>query len=268
MLCKKPFLNFPCGRCIPCTTTKRKEWTHRLILEGLNHEEKCFITLTYNDKSLPQGGTLVKRDAQLFIKRLRQNTKKTIRYYLVGEYGGESERPHYHAVLFGMHCSNFSPEIPIDGRWRCECDTCNSIRFAWNQRTESIKQKDAKQWNKGKTDVAEFNRLTAQYVAGYVTKKINSQQIGDREKEFSFMSKNPGIGALAVEDIGNHLNHRVNKLKEWDGDVPSYLKHGGKIMPLGKYMKNKLRAYLKVGERTVLEKKGVSQSRSFEAVSL
>ena len=162
-----------------------------------------------------------------------------------------------------MHCSNFSPEIPIDGRWRCECDTCNSIRFAWNQRTESIKQKDAKQWNKGKTDVAEFNRLTAQYVAGYVTKKINSQQIGDREKEFSFMSKNPGIGALAVEDIGNHLNHRVNKLKEWDGDVPSYLKHGGKIMPLGKYMKNKLRAYLKVGERTVLEKKGVYSDGKF-----
>lgn len=43
-------------------------------------------------------------DAQKFLKRLRKHLKKyyneTIRYYIVSEYGPQTFRPHYHAVIF------------------------------------------------------------------------------------------------------------------------------------------------------------------------
>lgn len=254
MLCKKPFNNFPCGRCTPCLTSKRKEWTHRLLLEGLQHEEKCFVTLTYNDKSVPQGGTLVKEDVQKFLKRLRTNTGKKIRYYAAGEYGGENQRPHYHLIIFGMRCTNFHPERPVKARLRCDCETCTAIRYAWNQRHENLKDKDSRRWAVGNVDVTEFNRLTAQYVAGYVTKKLHSTKLEGREKEFSLMSRRPGIGAEAVKLVANELNG--TSTKEYNGDVPSYLRHSGQVLPLGKYLKEKLRAHFGIGKKTqVLRKK-------------
>jgi len=37
------------------------------------HEEACFLTLTYDDKHLPHGGTLAHEDVQKFLKRLRRH---------------------------------------------------------------------------------------------------------------------------------------------------------------------------------------------------
>jgi len=49
--------------------------------------------------------SLIKRDVQLFIKRLRKEQdsrgSSKIKYYLVGEYGDLTKRPHYHAAIFG-----------------------------------------------------------------------------------------------------------------------------------------------------------------------
>lgn len=55
-------------------------------------------------------GTLSKRDLQLFFKKLRKvNGKgKSIKYYAVGEYGSDTYRPHYHAIIF-----NVKPETLI-----------------------------------------------------------------------------------------------------------------------------------------------------------
>lgn len=57
--------------------------------------------------------TLRKRDLQLYFKRLRklheqrygyyQSRLNPIKYYAVGEYGGETFRPHYHACIFNAH---------------------------------------------------------------------------------------------------------------------------------------------------------------------
>ena len=73
------------------------------MLEVMEHEASCFITLTYNDENLPNPPVVSKREAQLFIKRLRKLLyPKLFRYYIVGEYGDKSNRPHYHALLFGV----------------------------------------------------------------------------------------------------------------------------------------------------------------------
>ena len=98
---------FPCGQCLACRINRRRVWTNRLLLESLDHEHNSFITLTYADEFLPISPTkpvptLCKRDAQLFLKRLRKRLTFPIRYYLCGEYGGLNGRPHYHAILFGF----------------------------------------------------------------------------------------------------------------------------------------------------------------------
>lgn len=76
--------------------------------ERREHDLAVFLTLSYSDHNLPQGSTLVKRDFQLFMKRLRMyhhynNPEASkLKYFMCGEYGGKTQRPHYHAILFGL----------------------------------------------------------------------------------------------------------------------------------------------------------------------
>ena len=92
-----------CGRCIGCRKEYARQWAMRCLHEASLFDENSFVTLTYDDKHLPAGGTLVKRDVQLFLKRLRRKfSDRTIRYFFSGEYGGDTLRPHYHGCLFGF----------------------------------------------------------------------------------------------------------------------------------------------------------------------
>lgn len=98
-------VNVPCGKCYECTSNKRDAWTFRLMNELSNCDSAIFVTLTYNDENLKK---LNKDDVQLFMKRLRyENGKvikkgKPVKYYLTAEYGGQTKRPHYHAVIYNL----------------------------------------------------------------------------------------------------------------------------------------------------------------------
>ena len=124
MMCKKPFLKtpygvrpidtilseqarlgstpFPCGQCLHCRINRSRMWQHRILLEDSVSDRSCFVTLTYNEENLPKDRSLNIEDYQKFLKLLRYFTKRKIRYVLVGEYGKKDERPHYHAILFGV----------------------------------------------------------------------------------------------------------------------------------------------------------------------
>lgn len=95
-----------CGACQFCQKKRRNEWTVRLFAELSYWNDACFLTLTYNEENLPEGSTLVKRDLQLFLKRLRRYSGKYIKYYAAGEYGEKYGRPHYHLILFGLGLSD------------------------------------------------------------------------------------------------------------------------------------------------------------------
>jgi len=63
-----------------------------------------FITMTYDEKHVPRiRGTrehsLRFRDVQLFLKQVRR-AKFYVKYVVVGEYGPQTARPHYHAILW------------------------------------------------------------------------------------------------------------------------------------------------------------------------
>ena len=108
--CSNPFMKdsmaYGCGQCIACRNKKRKEWTSRIILEAMAHGDAAFVTLTYNDENLPKYGTLVPEHAKDWQKRIRYYAKERInadlRFFTVGEYGEQTQRPHYHAIVFGL----------------------------------------------------------------------------------------------------------------------------------------------------------------------
>lgn len=197
-----------------------------MILEALSHEASCFVTLTYSDESLPAGGTLLPSDPQKFLKRLRKAVHPhKLRYYLVGEYGDRTFRPHYHLCIYGL-----SP------------DDYQIIADAWSIGGTPI----------GHVVVGSLTFESAAYVAGYVTKKMTSQddpRLEGRYPEFARMSLNPGIGAHAMDDVANLLytKHGSKELAE-TGDVPSVLRHGGKSFPLGRYLRRKLREKMDIPE--------------------
>lgn len=231
MLCKNPFVPatgpaFGCGQCMPCRYNRRRIWKHRILLEAVKHEDKSFVTLTYSDYHLPADNSLAPRDLQLWIKRLRKAMEpRLLRYFAVGEYGDESQRPHYHAALFGYpRCaygqSRYSKRV-ID----C-CYWCDLIRDTWG---------------KGHVYLGTVEPDSAQYLAGYVTKKMTAkddERLKGRHPEYARMSLKPGIGADAMLDVASvMLFYGMDDA----ADVPLALAHGRKELPLGRYLRRKLR---------------------------
>ncbi|AXH73626.1 MAG: replication initiator protein [Microviridae sp.] len=90
----------PCGQCIGCRIARSRAWAVRCVHEASLHEKNIFVTLTYSNECLPEGGTLVLKHFQDFMKRLRFKYGSGIRFFHCGEYGDEDMRPHYHAILF------------------------------------------------------------------------------------------------------------------------------------------------------------------------
>lgn len=163
-----------------------------MIHESRLHASNCFVTLTYDDGRLPTGGTLVKRDAQLFFKRLRKRLgKHKIRFFLVGEYGEKTARPHYHAIIFGLWPKDAKNFSSADGNY--SLFTSGLLSAAWGL---------------GHVAFGDFSAATARYCAAYTVKKITGHMAqhhytrvdidGEMHQvipEFSIQSRRPGIGA-------------------------------------------------------------------------
>lgn len=99
----------PCGKCAGCRLDRAKEWTTRLIMEKSLFPDSSvwFLTFTYEHMPLTSDGlpTLVKKDVQDFFKRWRYY-HGDFRYFLAGEYGDHTFRPHYHMIGYGMSFSD------------------------------------------------------------------------------------------------------------------------------------------------------------------
>ena len=245
-LCSKPYITLsgqptPCGQCQGCLVNRKQLWTHRIILESLGHEKNCFVTLTYMDEHLPLNGegtpTLVKDHLSGFIKKLRTKLPQKLRYYAVGEYGTSGARginPHYHLCLF-----NVGEE---DG-W--------AIQDSW--RTNEGRGKQGEEL--GFSYTGSLTPKSAAYVAGYVQKKTkyNKDMYDELQilPEYSTMSNRPGIGAGAIDKIAETISEH-NAFTP-TGDVPVSLYHGSRKLPLGQYMREKLRWKLDLDRTEITE---------------
>jgi len=225
----------PCGRCLPCLFNRRRIWTHRILLEAQLHEDNSFLTLTYRDDALPGGSplpSLMPKHYRDWLKRFRKTISPLrVRYFVVGEYGDETQRPHYHAALFGF---------PTCLRGRT-LRRLGSTRAIWEECC-SICQLVGKTWGHGDVDLGMLETSSAQYISGYVTKKMTMRddyRLKGREPEFARMSLRPGIGADFMHEVASGFMQF--NLEKTQVDVPSTLRHGNREMPLGRYLTKRLR---------------------------
>lgn len=188
----------PCGTCILCREENARQWAVRIVHESSLHADNCFITFTYSDKHLPEYNSLAyKEHMQPMWKRLRHHIGD-LRYYAVGEYGDKTQRPHYHACLFG--------HAFLEGRTMVR----NGPMPLW---THPLLEKV---WGLGHVSIGALKFETARYTASYVTKKLRSKQKYVRveeetgeliplEQPRAYMSLNPAIGAEWLNRYGDDV---------------------------------------------------------------
>lgn len=184
-----PF-KLPCNQCIGCRIDKSRDWATRIVHEAQMHEANSFVTLTFAPENLPDDGSVKVRDLQLFMKRLRKKIGK-VRFFGCGEYGDNSDRPHYHLILFGYD----PPDRTI---WR---KTQSGHLVYRSAILEAV-------WPFGHVEIGNVTIESAGYVARYVTKKVTGAaaeahyrrvdpqtgEIYQLSPEFIVMSNKPGIG--------------------------------------------------------------------------
>lgn len=247
MMCRNPFFKggvaFKCGQCMPCRVNQRRVWTHRIMLESLEHTDNAFVTVTYDPEKMPRlpdgRGNLIKKDYQDWFKRLRKEYKEQygryFRYALVGEYGDVTQRPHFHAALFGFPSCAWG-QSRYKFRTNC-CASCDMVRDTWGH---------------GHVFLGDLTTNSAQYVAGYVTKKMTKKddpRLDGRNPEFFQPSLKPhGLGAGMLWDVASALMQ--HDLEDSEVDVPSTLRHGNRLLPLGRYLQRKLRTMVGRDEKT------------------
>lgn len=113
------YMQVPCGHCLPCRAARARSLAYVCNLKLYECYRKgfgsSFVTLTYSDDHLPFNEdfthpTLLKSDLQKFFKNLRRQFEyhsvdgfEPEFYYLAcGEYGDNSNRPHYHICMIGV----------------------------------------------------------------------------------------------------------------------------------------------------------------------
>lgn len=198
------YIDIPCRKCIGCRLDYSRQWADRLMIELQRHDSAWFVTLTYDENNVPHAvrpstgeiepySTLIKRDCQLFMKRLRKAHQKLypdnhLMYYLAGEYGEISGRPHYHAIIFDLVLNDLKLWSRVNG-----------FQYFTSEWLQSI-------WKLGRVIVAHVTWDTCAYTARYIVKK----QLGKAAKEeyyengilpeFSLVSTKPAISKIYFEE--------------------------------------------------------------------
>ena len=212
-------ISVPCGKCSSCLTKKSLLWTTRCQEESTCHTYCLFGTLTYSDshltyrnvydlddcfytdsfiKSLDSSLDYLRfcdnkipclnvKDVQLFFKRLRskinyyhgKDTK--IRYYLSGQYGPTTYRPHYHYLIW-FDSDELSKVIKkyIFEAWQSFTDFTSAKKFFGRNKTRFV------------------HGYVERYVAGYINHVANLPAVLNEKpfRQFHVQSNTPPIGTI------------------------------------------------------------------------
>lgn len=256
-MCEKPFIKngtrCPCGKCEQCRKRYASGWAFRIAEEAERLGSAFFVTLTYENAPMryeipapepvrelwhpPLCYPKKKRRSkftyyqptkrltcdichlQRFFKRLRKsNLAKEIKYYAVSEYGGVTQRPHYHAIILGMDIVSFlgvenwdlhcRGKLPFDGAVPCR----------------------VKDWIHGNVTIGMVNNASINYTLKYIQKgrKIPMYKGDDRQPEKSVMSKGMGLSYITPAIYKYHrqnleLQYVINN-EGMKISIPRYLK--------------------------------------------
>lgn len=191
-------LLLPCGKCPNCLENKAQAWTDRLIKEAEMWKYCYFLTLTYDDEHVKD---LNKRDVQLWLKRFRKAHPGKVAYFVNGEYGETTFRPHYHAILF------------------CDERIKDLVNFNNNL---FVSEELNKTWSKGQVMVSQdVNERSIKYTIGYTLKKLG-------ETKISLMSKGLGL---------RYLTENKEKIKRYNG----FYTRNGRFASIPFYLMRKIK---------------------------
>uniref|UniRef100_A0AAU8B8R0 Replication initiator protein n=1 Tax=Dulem virus 158 TaxID=3145635 RepID=A0AAU8B8R0_9VIRU len=197
-------VHLPCGQCLGCRIEYSRQWANRCMLELQDHDSAYFCTFTYDNDHVPRSYypdpetgealpslTLRKRDFQLLLKRIRKHfPDDRIRFFGCGEYGGETFRPHYHVILYGLHLNDLQVYKTVrEGGQLYTYYNSPSLSRCWL---------DSDGNPIGFVVVGAVTWESCAYTARYVVKKLKGKdsefyRLHNIEPEFSLMSRKPGI---------------------------------------------------------------------------
>lgn len=226
MRCKKPikanFTTVGCGQCMNCRINKQREITARLVLEQRTSHNAFFVTMTIapeHEKQISNGLLTLQPDLlrRFLVSQRTRNPGGMFRYFAVGEYGDETERPHFHACVFVDQSFRFADFM--DG------------------------------WRYGFMTVAPMNNERAAYTAGYTTKKMTSdidERLYGRHPEFAIWSRK-ALGTQAAHRLHQwyHTASGAEYLARY-GDISTQVRIDGQIYPLARVLADKMRRWLDI----------------------
>ncbi len=218
-----------------------------------------YVTLTYNRAHLPPGGNLVPKALQDYLKRLRKNTGYIFRYLACGEYGEKrTERPHYHLVIFADR------ELPFEMgyckiRKKIKCIRSPFID-AWTKNSKPIGFADIIPVLSTPDGARIFG-----YVAGYVLELLDEHKQLNKNREPEFIRMSRKLGYLEIPKIVKMLkSHKVGTQYIEGVQITNDLqmiKFGGKLYPIGRYMREKILEGIG-GEKVTKLQKAIRSDRS------
>lgn len=219
-------LQIPCGQCIGCRLKRQNAWVVRAMCESQMHDENWFPTFTYSEDHLPMHGSLLYSDVQSAFRAMRY-AFGPFRYFVAGEYGDSFARPHYHALMFGLHLHDLEVVKTVGGQ-----PIYRSVALE-------------KAWGKGNVFLGLVTPQSARYCASYTLKKVTGKGAADHYShvddrtgeivelvpEFARMSLKPGLGAAWLD-------------KYW----PEVVTHDGVVMngrvnPVPRFFDRRMRAF-------------------------
>lgn len=231
----------PCGKCLECRLDYARTWAIRCVHEAKMHPHNSFITLTYSDEKL-ESPRLQYEHFQKFIKAVRQehtideNTK--IGYFVTGEYGEKTKRPHWHACVFNFY--------PADAKY-----------FRSNERGDKIYTSESLQntWDFGHVEIGQVTLESAGYCARYAAKKLIHGK--DQDHDFHPISKKSNRNAIGKKFLETYWRDVFNS-----GAI--ILSDGSKL-PIPRYYEKWLAKHLPTEyERYVLDLKSKKQEYGYE----
>lgn len=236
------FIDLPCRQCNECIMTMKREWTARAIAESMLHDDMIFITLTYDDINLKMAETITEHGEiylhptldhehfQKFMRRLRDYYHdKNIRFFMCGEYGSRTYRPHYHAIIYGIGLKDIK-DLKVYNK-----NTNGDLLY-----TSEIMQYNI--WQKGFTIIGNCDIASCCYVAGYVDKKFGKT----KGKEFYNLTKivPPYVKSSNKPGLGREwFNNNIDRYKS----IYDYIS-----LPLG--LQDPQRVYLTENWKKLIER--------------